>query len=448
MAEGFGVAGQGRQTDERKTDQAPLLRDYIGTVQGGERRSQNRLSNTGLIFGDTLAVDANGVFSVAVPFLDSVILVKDPVDPTKTMRIDVGAVSQNETRVLTMPDRDVDLAVAVIDDGTTSLPGLRFNNDPDTGLIGSNDSLVVVVGGVEIVHFLHHVLKNHFTISSGVDFIHANWIYFSQTGSDSIFRVSNYSSVSIPAPSLAGQVIWNTTNAALNIDNGSSWAILPTLPFVDSASLVRDPVTASKTMRIDTGAVADATTRVLIMPNQNVDLTPNTGTFPALVHATRHESGGGDAIKLDNLATPDDNENLDSSATEHGLLKKLDNVSTNFLNGTGAWAVPTGSTPAFLDLGTPSTLTIATGAITITGSYHLVDTESAASDDLLVTINGGINGRILIIRPVDNDREIFVRSTGNIQLSADFDMAFANDSLTLIYNGSEWIEIVATSVDF
>ena len=31
-----------------------------------------------------------------------------------------------------------------------------------------------------------------------------------------------------------------------------------------------------------------------------------------------------------------------SSTTKHGFLPKLDNVSTNFLNGQGAWAVPAG----------------------------------------------------------------------------------------------------------
>lgn len=60
-------------------------------------------------------------------------------------------------------------------------------------------------------------------------------------------------------------------------------------------------------------------------------------------HATTHQSGGSDAIKLDDLAAPDDNTDLNASASAHGLLKKLDGTTTNFLRGDGTWAVPAGS---------------------------------------------------------------------------------------------------------
>lgn len=60
------------------------------------------------------------------------------------------------------------------------------------------------------------------------------------------------------------------------------------------------------------------------------------GTFPAN-HASRHQSGGADAIKLDDLASPDDNTDLNASTSAHGLLRKLDNDSTHFLDGQGNW---------------------------------------------------------------------------------------------------------------
>ena len=180
MAEGFGVSGLTRSTDKRGTDQTPLLRDHVGVVDSRERRATNRLAGSPLVFGDSLAIDDNGQFGVAFPIVDTTNLVKDPADATKTMRIDVGAVTTSTNRILTMPD-------------------------------------------------------------------------------------------------------------------------------------------------------------------QNVDLTPNTGTFSADVHASRHQSGGADAIKLDNLSAPDDNTDLNASTSVHGLLLKLDNVATNFLSGQGAWAVPTGA---------------------------------------------------------------------------------------------------------
>lgn len=48
------------------------------------------------------------------------------------------------------------------------------------------------------------------------------------------------------------------------------------------------------------------------------------------------------ATKLDDLATPDDNTDLNASTTRHGLLRKLDNTATNYLDGTGQWSVPAG----------------------------------------------------------------------------------------------------------
>jgi hypothetical protein len=60
------------------------------------------------------------------------------------------------------------------------------------------------------------------------------------------------------------------------------------------------------------------------------------GAVPA--HAASHQSGGADAVKLDDLAAPDDNTDLNASAGAHGLLKKLDNDKSHFMRGDGSWA--------------------------------------------------------------------------------------------------------------
>ncbi len=54
-------------------------------------------------------------------------------------------------------------------------------------------------------------------------------------------------------------------------------------------------------------------------------------------HHASHESGGSDAIKLDDLATPDDNTDLNATTGRHGLLRKLSGAATDVLDGTGAW---------------------------------------------------------------------------------------------------------------
>jgi hypothetical protein len=60
-------------------------------------------------------------------------------------------------------------------------------------------------------------------------------------------------------------------------------------------------------------------------------------------HNTRHETGGADAIKLDDLAAPDDNTDLNATTTKHGLLPKLGGGSANFLRADGTWNTPPGT---------------------------------------------------------------------------------------------------------
>ncbi len=87
-------------------------------------------------------------------------------------------------------------------------------------------------------------------------------------------------------------------------------------------------------------------------------------------------------------------------------------------------------------------LTIASGAITVTHSLHGVDTEADASTDDLDTINGGVDGQIVVLKAQDNTRDVVVKDgTGNLRLAGDFTMDNSNDTITLMYIGSTWNEI-------
>jgi hypothetical protein len=91
-----------------------------------------------------------------------------------------------------------------------------------------------------------------------------------------------------------------------------------------------------------------------------------------------------------------------------------------------------------------ATKTIATGVITITGSYHRIETEAAAATDDLDTINGGVDGMRLVIRPLDAAHTVVVKdATGNIQCAGDFTMDNAQDTMELIFDSalSAWLEI-------
>jgi len=82
-----------------------------------------------------------------------------------------------------------------------------------------------------------------------------------------------------------GQVLTADCTEAL----GVKWAAAGCLglPVADTVSIVEDPVTASKQMRIDVGAVAACTVRVLTMPDANVDLASSgTGNLVRVTSAT------------------------------------------------------------------------------------------------------------------------------------------------------------------
>jgi len=89
-------------------------------------------------------------------------------------------------------------------------------------------------------------------------------------------------------------------------------------------------------------------------------------------------------------------------------------------------------------------LTIASGAITVTGSNHIIDTESDASSDDLDTINGGTDGMELTLRIADDAREVVLKDgTGNIETPDGEDITLTDDenAVTLQYDDglSKWL---------
>lgn len=104
-----------------------------------------------------------------------------------------------------------------------------------------------------------------------------------------------------------------------------------------------------------------------------------------------------------------------------------------------------------LNFGAGSELTISSGAVTVTASYHYIDTESDASSDNLDNINGGTEGDILIIRSTNIARDVVVRdnsvSGGNIYLNdlTDFTLTAPGDKLVLFYDGANYTEIARSN---
>lgn len=96
--------------------------------------------------------------------------------------------------------------------------------------------------------------------------------------------------------------------------------------------------------------------------------------------------------------------------------------------------------------GSPTEVVIAADAITVTKSFHSVDTWGDAETDELKTINGGVAGMILVIKPESGGRTIVVKDQslgGNIYLEANltFSMDTARCRLYLLCDGASWYEI-------
>lgn len=102
-------------------------------------------------------------------------------------------------------------------------------------------------------------------------------------------------------------------------------------------------------------------------------------------HASTHVSGGGDPIKLDDLASPDDNTDLDATVSAHGLLPKLGGGTTNFLRADGTWAAPAGS-GSYIDIGGDYSYVEAASPVEETVGEATFDGSLTATATLRVTL--------------------------------------------------------------
>ena len=168
----------------------------------------------------------------------------------------------------------------------------------------------------------------------------------------------------------------------------------------------------------------------------------NYDYYPLLLNP----SGGNVGI---GVATPQNKLDVEGGAVIGATYSGTNTAPTNGLLVEGNVGIGTASPSTALHVdgdvafGDGSELTISGGVVTATDSYHTIDTESNAASDELVTIDGGsVAGEILIIRAIHNDRTVVaIDNTGNLRLEGDFDMDYAEDTLTLIFDGSNWLEI-------
>lgn len=94
-------------------------------------------------------------------------------------------------------------------------------------------------------------------------------------------------------------------------------------------------------------------------------------------------------------------------------------------------------------------LEITSDAITVTHSFHDVDVSGgSASTDDLETINGGVNGQILILQAKNGSRDIVIKNAvDNIHVKggSDFTLDSNNDVAFCIKLGGDWYVIITES---
>ena len=142
--------------------------------------------------------------------------------------------------------------------------------------------------------------------------------------------------------------------------------------------------------------------------------------------------------------------------TVNGLNITLDSNA----NATVAGAAITYSVPSFDEIGgsgggsgnvyEAETQTISGGVVTIASTARIVDlvidTEGAAAQDTLDTLNSSLSGQIAIIRSFTSTRNIiFDDNADNLRLQGSFQTESVADRLFMTFTGSSWIEIARSS---
>jgi hypothetical protein len=153
------------------------------------------------------------------------------------------------------------------------------------------------------------------------------------------------------------------------------------------------------------------------------------GNLPVPTHHTTHESGGGDAIKLDDLAAPDDNTDLNATTSAHGLLSKLPGGTTNFLRADGSWAAPPGGTdPNAIHTNVSAEINGLGPKVTPVGADELVIEDSATGYSKKKILISSLPGGAASVRAAPR---IMVGNGPNGDLAADCDYLDSGDCAQL-----------------
>lgn len=252
------------------------------------------------------------------------------------------------------------------------------------------------------------------------------------------------------------------------------------LPVADSTAIVKGSADGTKLMRFEADDITTGTTRVMTIPDKNITLcdTAEVLLLDGSQAMTADMDMGGYTIGgIKRLYADPDTTYLHLKCGVQGDTSAEITLYRKDYAGGGhiIFEVPNAAATAMLlamkIVGTTDTpivelsygldmnaadiddigalilndateLTISSiGIVTATQSYHSIDTnEDAASDDLEY-IMGGTAGQVITIRAIDSTHTVVAKDgAGNLQLEGDMTLDNAQDTLTLIYDGTNWLE--------
>ena len=217
----------------------------------------------------------------------------------------------------------------------------------------------------------------------------------------------------------------------------------------DAASVVLQAVGDTVAPLLDLQSASDPW-KLIWDSDTDTFITPSSGLDSLSVWA-----GGVEMLRLTEAASDQVAVGNFGSTTVPSLTRIDDPNSGLSLRGSDAGGIIMGGTEiqTFASTGTThtnfvslafSSLTIASGAITVTKSFHLVDTEGGAATDDLVTINDAAPiGTILVLNSANSARDVTLKDgTGNLLLAGDFTLATTAQTIMLLkLGGAQWTEL-------
>lgn len=175
------------------------------------------------------------------------------------------------------------------------------------------------------------------------------------------------------------------------------------------------------------------------------------GSWKKIWYESNQGSGSGlNADKLDGLQATDFHQKASRIALNGKFISYNDgsNSGITFDENNTMSSLNRVCFEAPLSLGAYMTLTVSNGEITVTKSYHHIDTEGGASTDYLDNINGGMNGDMLLLAGLSIGHKVIHRTTvGNLRLKGNCTLTQTTDFILLINGGGQyWLEI-SRSID-